>query len=195
MSGRLESSPRPITLRQRCLAVLASSGMLVLLSLGGSAGCASPQVPSEPVAPPPKGQRVEFVFQAPSGEALSSEQLRGRSTLVLLLTTFDLGSQLMAQRVNEALHTHKPRINVLGVVMEAPKYAELVEPYQQTLNLDYPLVLADHASLEGRGALGEVPHLPTLIVLDAGGREVSRFPGVVSEEQIADVLRRAERQR
>jgi hypothetical protein len=131
---------------------------------------------------------VDFAFQGPHGEPVRAEQLRGRRTLVLLLTTFDMASQLMAQRVNEWLHTAKPRINALGVVMEAPKYALFLETYQQTLQLDYPLALADHATLGGRGAFGDVSYIPTLLVLDSLGREVARLSGPVSDERIEDAL-------
>jgi hypothetical protein len=111
----------------------------------------------------------------------------------VLIATFDIASQHMALRVNELLHRHKPRVNAVAVVMEAPKYGVLADTYRETLKLDYPVVLADHASLEGSGPFGAIFHIPTLIVLDREVREVARFNGPVANEHIEQALSKAVR--
>lgn len=139
-----------------------------------------------------RGAPLVFQFEPDEGsshpEIFDAASTRGRATLVLLVTTFDMGSQLMAQRVNQLLHTHVPRINAGAVVMEPPKYGLFADAYRDGLKLDYPVVLADHATLEGRGPFGIVEHIPTLLVLDKAGREVARFLGPVEESDIVGSL-------
>jgi hypothetical protein len=111
--------------------------------------------------------------------------------LVLLIATFDTASQLTATQGNELFHTFTPRINVGAVVMETAQYGQLKTTFQQTLELDYPVVMADHATLNGRGPFGEVVHIPTLVVLDEHGRESARLLGPVAISAVEEALRKA----
>ena len=74
---------------------------------------------------------------------VSSEELRGRATVLLFVTTFDLASQAEAKHLEDLYRTHKPRINAVAVVMEAPKYAPLARSFAEVLGLSYPVALAD----------------------------------------------------
>ena len=125
-----------------------------------SASC-SASLTEEQVATPSRSARpLSFSFSAPDGQTLSSEQLRGRVSLILLIATFDLASQLSVRQANELLHTQRPRINVGAVILEPPQYADLKETFQEAFALDYPVVMADHATLNGRGPFGEVVAAP-----------------------------------
>ena len=97
----------------------------------------------------------------------------------------------MAGHLEQLLHTHRPRINVGGVALEAPKYAPLVEAFAVSLELDYPVAMADYATLGGRGAFGNVRGVPTIVVLDAEGREAWRREGVATARQIEEALAKA----
>ncbi len=172
-------------------AVGAAIGLVVCLLWLGASSCSAP---AEPTRPKVDTRRpIDFEFVDADGREISSRATRGRATLILLVTTFDMASQLMAQRVNQLLHTTKPRINAGALVMEPPKYGIFVDTYREQLKLDYPVLLADHASLHGRGPFGDIHHIPTLIVLDSKGREVTRFEGRVDEEPISDALAEATR--
>lgn len=138
-----------------------------------------------------RSRPLEFRFVSPDGQTLDSRELRGRATLVLLITSYDVASQLMARRANQLLHEFRPRINVGAILVEPPQYAELLETFRQTLELSYPVVMGDHALLEGRGPFGELLRLPTAIVLDRQGREVSRWLGAATSAELEEGLRRA----
>lgn len=165
-------------------------GACLVLSTLVALACA-PSDAIRPARSTPTGLPLAFEFEAPDGQQLSSAETRGRVTVLLLIATFDMASQLSSRQANELLHTFTPRINVGAVIMEPAQYGQLKQTYQETLELDYPVVMADHATLNGRGPFGEVPHIPTLVVLDRAGRESARLLGPVSMEAIEDAIRAA----
>ena len=138
-----------------------------------------------------RGQVQRYVFGTTDGQEVSAEGMRGRVTALLFVTTFDLASQLAAKQLNQALHTHTPRINAAAVVLEAPKYAPLADVFRSSLQLGYPVAIADLAMLVQNSTLGEVHSVPTLIVLDADGREVLRKYGAFSNQELDGWLTRA----
>ena len=138
-----------------------------------------------------RGQVQRYVFGTTDGEEVSSESMRGRVTALVFVTTFDLASQVAAKQLNQALHTHKPRINAAAVVLEAAKYAPLADVFRSSLQLTYPVALADLATLAQNSTLGEVHSVPTVLVFDAQGREVLRKYGAFTSEELDGWLTRA----
>lgn len=160
--------------------------------LGGLAGlgCAPGQ---GPVASPNgetshRGERRSFVFPRPNGGFVTTKSVAGRATALLFMTTFDLASQALAQRLDDVLRSHKPRANGVAVVLEPPKYAEFAQAFADSLSLSYPVAMADQAALRGAGPFGDIRAVPVLVVIDWEGREVARFSGVASAAQISDAL-------
>ena len=139
------------------------------------------------------GQVQRYIFGTTDGQELSAESMRGRVTVLLFVTTFDLASQVAAKRVNQVLHTHRPRVNAGAVVLEAAKYAPLADVFKSSLELTYPVAIADLATIERNSTLGEVRSVPTLLILDAGGREVGRKYGAFTLAELDEWLTRAER--
>jgi len=164
---------------------------LVLLLL--SAACQRVAVPPEDEASEPetRGQVQRYVFGTTQGEELSADGMHGRVTALLFVTTFDLSSQRAAKQLDQALHTHRPRINAGAIALEAPKNAPLVDVFRTSLNLSYPVAIADLQLLAQNSTLGEVHSVPTLIILDVEGREVIRQYGAFSNEELETWLTRA----
>ena len=169
-------------------AVLTAGLGLMLLTCAGE---------PRPVSAP--GERdtraVSFAFGTTEGGEFSSRGTRGRATLVLFVTTYDLPSQLEARRVDTIVRRFRPRINAGAVVLEAPKYAVFADAFRTTLGLSYPVALADDETLQRRGPFGVVDRVPTLVVLDRNGREVWRKAGVVSPREIEAALDKASKSR
>ncbi len=161
---------------------------VALLVGGGSLACSGGPGVEPTRAAPRTGSLIRFDFPLPSGGHVGSQQVAGRATAVLFITTFDLPSQALAKRLDDVLRSHKPRANGIAVVLEAPKYAELATAFADSLGLNYPVAMADQASLEGEGPFGAIHQVPVMVVLDWRGREVARFAGVASPEQIEDAL-------
>lgn len=169
----------------------APGGALVALALalGGCSG-AAPPAPAPSVSP--RSAPIQFEFPSAGEEAvISSETMRGRATALIFITTFDLASQLTARRLGDVLVRFTPRANAAAVVVEAPVYAELLPAYRTAMALPYPIVMADFGTQRGSGPFGAIAHVPTLVVLDREGREVSRHEGALELDEIRAALRRA----
>jgi hypothetical protein len=125
---------------------------------------------------------------ATDGSRLGSEETRGRVTVLIFVTTYDMGSQIVVREVADLFRRHVPRFNAGVVVLEPPRNAPLAEAFAAALELPFPLAMADPATLEGRGPFGEVIGVPTMVVLDATGAERHRSEGVVSTAAIERVI-------
>jgi hypothetical protein len=112
-------------------------------------------------------------------------------TALLFLTTYDLASQLVASQIAELVRSFAPRINAAAVVLEPPRYAELLPAYRESLSLPYPVVMADFQTQAGEGPFGAIRNVPTLVILDREGRETWRHLGPVSIAQIERKLKSA----
>ena len=163
--------------------------LLGVPSLGACAG--QPAAHAQPVAR--HGSPVSFAYGTPQGEVFSSETTRGRITMVLFVTTFDLPSQLMAKRVEAVMRRHRPRTNAGAVALEAPNDAPLVDVFKTSLGLTYPVALTNSTRVDQTGPFGAIDQVPVLVVLDSRGVEVARAQGVVAEDEIDQALTRAER--
>ena len=140
-----------------------------------------------------RGQVQRYVFGTTDGEEISAESMHGRVTVLLFVTTFDLASQVAARQLNTVIHGHRPRFNAAAIVVEAAKYAPLADVFRSSLELSYPVAIADLSTLEQSSTLGEVRSVPTLLVLDAAGREVLRKTGAFEVSELEGWLARAER--
>jgi hypothetical protein len=148
---------------------------LLVLSI---VACGGRSEPAGARAPVDRGPKRVFSYVALDGTVVDDARTRGRATVVLFFASYDAMSQMMARRLEELRRQMVPRINVLAIATEAPKYAPLVEAFQETLALGYPVALADRGTLSGEGPFGVVRGTPTLVVLDRAGREVWRGEGV-----------------
>lgn len=163
-------------------------GLCLLLM---SSGC-SEAAPAKARAPQTEGDPVDFSFGTTEGELFTSGATRGRSTAVLFVTTFDLASQAQARYLNEVFREHKPTPNVAAVVLEPPKHRVLAEAFRTSLNLRYPVALANPGTVSSSGPFGEISGVPTLIVLDPSGRVAFRSVGAVPKKTMDDALTAAD---
>jgi hypothetical protein len=164
---------------------------VLMVAVVCSLGCGASQPSVSRPATVAAGEPLQFAFVDQAGRPVSSETTQRRATIAALVTTYDLASQLVLRRVNQAVGSYAPRINAFAVILEPPTYAVLAPAFADSLDLKFPVVMADQASLEGGGALGPIDYVPTLVVLDSGGRVVERLKGPVSSEQIKAALDRA----
>ena len=142
---------------------------------------------------PSSGQVQRFAFGTMQGEEINSDNTRGSVTVLLFVTTFDLASQVAARRLEQVQHAHRPRIHAGAVVMEAAKYAPLADVFRSSLELSYPVAIADLPTVQQSSTFGEILSVPTALVLDAQGREVVRKSGNFTVSELETWLARAER--
>ena len=129
-----------------------------------------------------------FDFVAIDGTRFDTKRTLGRSTVVVFITTYDLGSQVVVRELGAVVRQRTPRINAGAVVLEPPKNAPLVEAYAASLELPFPVALADQATLESRGAFGPIDVVPTTIMLDKDGNEVWRREGSMTRTALEHAL-------
>jgi hypothetical protein len=167
------------------LAALVSG--LLLASCSGQ-GAAQPALAARDL-----GEPVQFSFGTVDGGELSSDTTRGRSTLLLFVTTYDLPSQAEALLLRDVVARHKPRANAGIVMVEPPRSAALAQVWRDSLGLDLPVAMASATLLAGESQLGRIAGVPTLVVLDRRGRLVVRREGALTQAEIAECLRQADR--
>jgi hypothetical protein len=146
-------------------------------------GCATSSSRNE-VAVASSAQALTYRFPLPDGRSIGSNELAGRWTIVLFLTTYDPVSHAIAQRLDAYQHKRTPRINVVAVAMEPPQNAMLVSVFADTLAIGFPVALADQDTLDGNGPLGDVRAVPTLVLLDQQSKVAYRGVGVAAVAEI-----------
>ena len=134
------------------------------------------------------------MYGTPQGEEFGSETTRGRVTAILFVTTYDMPSQVVARRLEAVVRRHRPRANAGAVVLEEPDHAPLADVFRSSLELSYPVAMTTTPGVQHEGPFGLVDRIPTLVVLDTRGREITRRSGSLSEEEIEEALKSAETQ-
>lgn len=179
-----------------------SRGALALglaVSLGGGACIAdkpadAPPAPTLSVAPAPSDDAppVAFGWVDLKGRELSTNSVRGRTTVLAFVATYDVASQAQARFLTGLSRHHVPRLNVGLVVLEQEVNRPMVEAFVDTLGIEYPVAFADAATLAGKGPFEGLHHVPSVVVLDREGRERARRLGLAKEEELEELVREVE---
>ncbi len=175
----------------RPAALLLALVALAAFACGGSGESARAPEPAPPPAAalPARGPVRTFAYEALDGRELSTASLAGRLTVIGFVTTYDLASQAEARFLAGLFREHTPRINAALLVLEASENRPLVEAFAAALKLPYPVALADAPTIAGEGPFAGLHHVPSVVVLDAEGREAFRHVGLITQEALAEVLR------
>jgi hypothetical protein len=162
-------------------------------------GCASrgavgpgPEAPATVEISPP-GPKLSFAYETLDGRVLSSASLAGRISVIGFATTYDLASQAQVRFLAGLLRSHTPRVNVALLILERPENRPLVEAFVSALRLPYPVALADAPTIAGDGPFVDLHHVPSVVILDAEGREVFRRIGLTTQDALEEILRKIER--
>lgn len=164
--------------------------LVLVVSLSVSCGPRRAASPTEDAAS--RREVLSFSLPGPEGQLIRSDELRGRVTVLLFLTTFDIASQAQARRLEDLYRTHSPRINALGIVVEAPRYSDLVGEYRESLGLSYELVMGERQVLDEHPILRRVQAVPAWIILNRDGAVDSSASGALSLDELEDLVRGAE---
>ncbi len=135
---------------------------------------------------------LEYSFPGIDGETISSKEHRGRVTVLLFVTTFDVLSQAQAQRLEDLYRTYSPRINALAIVMEAPRYVDLARAFRDVVGLHFPVAIASRQQVARQGSLSQIQQVPAWIVLDSRGRVSGAAVGEISPDELRKAVRRAQ---
>jgi hypothetical protein len=185
---------------RRAWALRGCALLSCILGSAGELGCAATPAASDPSAelasdlsPFARAAPLDFSFAGADDLVVSSATTRGRVTALAFVATYDMASQLLLRRLAEVIVRFTPRANAAAVVVEAPRYAELLPVYRDSMQLPFPVVMVDFATAQGQGPFAWLEHVPTLVVLDRSGREVARRSGSLAISELEGDLTRASR--
>lgn len=143
---------------------------------------------SEPIpgvsAQPDSRAPIEFEFDSLDNRPVNSASTRGAPTVIAFTTTWDLMSQAQVDFLVKMAKNDGDSVHYTLVALQEPKDRELVEVYAQKLGVEFPVALADTATIAGGGPFGDVHNVPTVVVLDKEGRLVWLHPGVAKSAEI-----------
>lgn len=159
---------------------------LTLSALAQGLSCSAP--PAREAQTAQTSKSVAFEFANIDGGVLAAEQMKGRVTVLLFVTTFDLSSQTQAKRLEDLFRTHSPRVNVIAVVMEAPKYVDLARSFRDVLGLNYPVGIADRKTLSSHSIFGRISLVPAWVILDAQGVLSATASGALTASQLEEAV-------
>jgi hypothetical protein len=160
--------------------------LLLLVTVGG---CASERPKEASFAVVAKGAPLHFQYQLIDGlRWLTAEDLRGRPTVLIFITSYDLASQAQARFLNGIARRLRGKANAGAVMLERIENRPLVIAFRDGLNLDYPVAMGDADIISGSGPFGDVHAVPATVVLDAQGQLVWKKLGLTPEEEIEKVL-------
>ncbi len=143
---------------------------------------------------PASGDPVSFTWQTTTGQPLTSRELLGRVTVLVFVTTYDVPSQAQVRFASSLSKQHTPRLNVVAVVLEPPENQPLAAAYADMLDLGYPVVIGDAATIRGEGPLAGLHHVPAIAILDREGRERFRHLGLMDQPALDAAVKRVEAQ-
>jgi hypothetical protein len=160
-----------------------------------ASGCSpavDPQEPGDVTATVPEGpaQRRRFSYPTVNGSLVSDASLRGRMTVIAMVATYDTASQAQTRFVKEIFRGYTPRVNAMLLVLEPPQNLPLIQAYASSLELSFPVAIADSATIAGKGPFAGLHSVPSVVILDREGREVWRKLGIVDTRQLRDALDR-----
>jgi hypothetical protein len=167
------------------------AGVSLLLASALLTGCASGS--SRPADDARASTRPLYEYVSLDGRPISSEMNRGKVTVIAVIATYDLGSQVIVRQLAEIRARQRRALAIFALVLEPPKNAPLAEAFAATLELPFPIAMADQATLEARGPFGPLDTVPTLIVLSADGTETWRHQGAILAGEIEEQIARARR--
>lgn len=177
---------------------MRSRPALLSLLFAVVAACGPKQADGPPVgvstkegtALPPSDQPVAYAFDPLDDDRpVSSEAHRGKPTVLAFITTGDIICQAQMGFLNAMAKHDGGQVVYAAVAVHPRREIVLVEAYRKSLDVEFPLALGDAAAIAPTGPFGEIPAVPTVVVLDRVGRLVWKHTGLAKAEEIRAHLR------
>ena len=138
----------------------------------------------------PRSAPLALVLPALDGGALQLRDLRGQLVVLHVFTTWSVAAQLDVEQLVAA--DALPDVTVVGIALDADG-RPLVAPWRAAAEVRYLITLADDTVRAGRSALGPLPEVPTMFILDDEGRIVTRREGQLQRDELRRLLKSARR--
>jgi hypothetical protein len=139
---------------------------------------------------------VDYNFDSLDERPVSSAALRGKTTVVAFVTTFDLERQAQVDYLAAMARNDGDRVNYALVALERPESRELVEGFRnfvkEKFGVSFATALGDAATIAGGGPFGDVHVVPTTVILDRQGKLAWKHRGLSKAEEIRAAMRHVE---
>ena len=168
------------------LLVLAPFG-LVLLACGPKEDAGPPVGVStkDGNAAPISDKPTVYAFDPLDDERpVNSEAHRGKPVVMAFVTTGDLTSQAQVGFLNAMAKNDGDKVHYALIAIHPRKEIILVETYRKATGVEFPVALGDGPSTSAGGPFGEIPAVPTVVVLDRFGKLVWKHTGLAKAEEI-----------
>jgi hypothetical protein len=170
---------------------------VALLAFAACAACGG----AKPAAGPPVGlshqdgaggpatalsdKPVAYAFDSLDERPVSSEAMAGKVTVLAFVTTGSIDAQAqLGYLVAMAVHDGA-RVNYAAVALHPRREMPLVDALARTVRATFPFALGEATLLTGPASpFGEVVAVPTIVVLDAGGRLAWKRTGLAKADEI-----------
>lgn len=162
---------------------------LISILLVVALGCARDSNSAVQTTPAAKqGQRLDLGVRLSDGRWLELADLRGTPVLLFVFATFDAVSQASLKSLRPFVPQH-PELLVVGVAAQ-PRATQLVEAWAYALDPPFIVGADPYGRVEnGESSLGKIETVPTFILYDAAGYEITRKTGLVSEGDLAELVK------
>ncbi len=164
--------------------------LLAIAACGGRSAAAP-----EPVGATGASTRAAMTWSYDSLDErpVSSAALRGRTTVLAFVATYDLESQAQVDFLATMAKHDGDRVNYAFVALERPESRELVEAFRKFVESKFGVSLAaamaDAATIAGGGPFGDVHVVPTVVVLDREGKLRWEHTGLAKADDIRAAMR------
>jgi hypothetical protein len=138
---------------------------------------------------PPIDKATTYAFDSIDERAVTSDTMRGKPTVIAFITTGDIVGQAQVSYLVHMAKNDGDRVNYVVVALHPRKEIVLVETYKHTLGVDFPVALADASATGANGPFGEIPAVPTVVVLDRMSRIRWKHTGLAKHEEIRGHMR------
>ena len=126
-----------------------------------------------------------YVFDPLDDRApVSSSAHRGKPTVIAFVTTGSTEAQAQVDFLIAMAKNDGEKTNYAVVALHPRRDIPLVETYRKVLGAEFPFALGDAATTAPGGPFGDIPAVPTLVVLDRDGRLVWKKTGLAKADEI-----------
>jgi len=162
--------------------------LIAVLVLIGS-GCAPRSDSARETTPTSRsGPRLDLGLRLTDGRWVELAELRGTPVLLFVFATFDAVSQASLKSLRPFVPQH-PELIVVGVAAQ-PRAGQLVEAWDYALDPPFVVGTNPYGRVEnGESMLGRIETVPTYILYDADGYEIDRTTGLLSEGDLAQLVK------
>jgi hypothetical protein len=138
---------------------------------------------------PSADKATTYAFDSLDERAVSSDVDRGKPTLIAFVTTGDIIGQAQVGYLVAMAKHDADKVNYALIALHPRKEIVLVDSYRKTLGVEFPVALGEPPSTTAAGPFGEIPAVPTTVILDREGRIVWKHTGLAKSDELRGHLR------